>query len=294
MAAIAFGGTDPQQGEQQFFANPLELPEALRLAPIDTMAFHVDGSANVLDSFDADPFKLTNLPSSTNTISTPVTTTTGFEIPQQQAPVQQQHAPTLHSHLLQDSGFTTAQAINLMQASLASSLQVSSLSSQLAEPPIMQTQQLQHTMMEDDTADPPSPPVISSDDMDTESLLSNDTPSPSSSPSSSSSAPRHDISIQCGTPSAHESFIAALTEDSEDHGGNLDFFIDDLHHQHQEESTLLQQQQQQQHYRQKTSLSGQQESRSISLKESSGGAYSCQKDVEKVNTLLFDSQVMEC
>ncbi|KAG0241787.1 hypothetical protein BG011_003442, partial [Mortierella polycephala] len=29
MAAIAFGGTDPQQ-EQQFFANPLELPEALR------------------------------------------------------------------------------------------------------------------------------------------------------------------------------------------------------------------------------------------------------------------------
>ncbi|KAG0018943.1 hypothetical protein BGZ81_010017 [Podila clonocystis] len=42
MAAIAFGGTDPQQQEQQFFANPLELPEALRLAPIDTMAIEID------------------------------------------------------------------------------------------------------------------------------------------------------------------------------------------------------------------------------------------------------------
>ncbi|KAG0052310.1 hypothetical protein BGZ83_002749 [Gryganskiella cystojenkinii] len=38
MAAIAFGGTDPEQ-EQQFFANPMELPEALRLAPIDAMMF---------------------------------------------------------------------------------------------------------------------------------------------------------------------------------------------------------------------------------------------------------------
>ncbi|KAG0285557.1 hypothetical protein BGZ96_010202 [Linnemannia gamsii] len=291
MAAIAFGGSDPQQEEQQFFANPLELPEALRLAPIDTMAFHVDGSANVLDSFDADPFKLTNVSSVTANTSTPVTTTTGLEITQQQASVQQQHTPTLHSQLSQDSGFTAAQAINLMQATLASSLQVSTLSSHLTEPHVVQTQQLQHTMMEDDTADPPSPPAISSDDMDTESLLSNDTPSPSSSPSSSSSAPRHDISIQCGTPSSHESFIAALTEDTEDHGGNLDFFIDDHpHHHHHEESTLLQQQ----HYQHKTSFSGQQESRSIPSKESSGGTYSCQKDVEKVNTLLFDNQVMEC
>ncbi|KAG0322729.1 hypothetical protein BGZ99_003167 [Dissophora globulifera] len=44
MAAIAFGGTDPtlqpesdMPQEQHFFANSLELPEALRLAPIDTM-----------------------------------------------------------------------------------------------------------------------------------------------------------------------------------------------------------------------------------------------------------------
>ncbi|KAG0078198.1 Transcriptional activator of fatty acid utilization [Linnemannia elongata] len=271
MAAIAFGGTDPQQEEQQFFANPLELPEALRLAPIDTIAFHVDGSTNVLDSFNADPFKLTDLSGAIPT-STPVTTTTGFEIPQQQAPAQ--HTPTLHSQPPQDSSFTATQAINLMQAALASSLQVSSLSSQLTEPPIVQTQQLQHTMMEDDTADPPSPPAISSDDMDTESLLSNDTPSPSSSPSSSvGPAPRHDISIQCGTPSPHESFIAALTEDAHDHDSNLDFFIDDHHYQHKSS-----------------------ESRSTSLKDSSSssGGYSCQKDVEKVNTLLFDNQVMEC
>ncbi|KAF9924139.1 hypothetical protein FBU30_005833 [Linnemannia zychae] len=39
MAAIAFGGTDPHQ-EQQFFADPLELPEALRLAPIDSILFN--------------------------------------------------------------------------------------------------------------------------------------------------------------------------------------------------------------------------------------------------------------
>ncbi|KAG0273064.1 Transcriptional activator of fatty acid utilization [Linnemannia exigua] len=292
MAAIAFGGTDPQQEEQQFFANPLELPEALRLAPIDTMSFHVDGSTNLLDSFDADPFKLTNLSATIASTSTPTTTatstttttatstttttTTGFEIPQRTLT---QHTPTLHSQLSQDSNFTTAQAINLMQATLASSLQVSQLPTQLAEPPVLQTQQ--HTMMEDDTADPPSPPAISSDDMDTESLLSNDTPSPSSSSSSPANpASRHDISIQCGAPIAHESFIAALTEDTENHSSNnLDFFIDDQpqhhhHHHHQEEpSSLLQ-------------------SRSISLKDS--GAYSCQKDVEKVNTLLFDNQVMEC
>ncbi|KAF9135758.1 hypothetical protein BGX30_011453 [Mortierella sp. GBA39] len=271
MAAIAFGGTDPQQEEQQFFANPLELPEALRLAPIDTMAFHADGSTSVLDSFDANPFKLTDL-SGVTTTSTPVTTTTGFEIPQQQAQVQ--HTPTLHSQLSQDSSLTTAQTINLIQTTLASSLQVSSLSSQLAEPPVVQMEQLLHTMMEDDTADPPSPPAVSSDDMDTESLLSNDTPSPSSSPSSSAGpAPRHDISIQCGTPSPHESFIAALAEDTHDHDSNLDFFIDDHHYQHKPS-----------------------ESRSASSKDSSSssGGYSCQKDVEKVNTLLFDNQVMEC
>ncbi|KAG0357252.1 hypothetical protein BGX24_006249 [Mortierella sp. AD032] len=226
MAAIAFGGTDPQQEDQQFFANPLELPEALRLAPIDTMTFHVDGSTNVLDSFDADPFKLTNLSSAVAPVSTPATTTTttttttGFEIPQQ---TPTQHTPTLHSQLSQDSNFTTAQAINLMQATLASSLQVSQLPSQLAEPSLLQTQ-LQHTKMEDDTADPPSPPAISSDDMDTESLLSNDTPSPSSSSSSPVNlASRQDISIQCGAPIAHESFIAALTEDTEGHGIAVNF-----------------------------------------------------------------------
>ncbi|KAI9235110.1 MAG: fungal-specific transcription factor domain-containing protein [Podila humilis] len=56
MAAIAFGGTDPQQQELQFFANPLELPEALRLAPIDTIAFQMEslgtgGTSTGLDSF---------------------------------------------------------------------------------------------------------------------------------------------------------------------------------------------------------------------------------------------------
>ncbi|KAF9433103.1 hypothetical protein BGZ76_009883, partial [Entomortierella beljakovae] len=56
MAAIAFGGSDPQQ-EQQFFANPLELPEALRLAPIDSVMFQVDGTSN-MDTFGADSLGL--------------------------------------------------------------------------------------------------------------------------------------------------------------------------------------------------------------------------------------------
>ncbi|KAG0208133.1 hypothetical protein BGX33_006460 [Mortierella sp. NVP41] len=285
MAAIAFGGTDPQQEEQQFFANPLELPEALRLAPINTMAFHIDGSTNVLDSFDSDPFKLTSL-SSAATTSTPVSTTTtttstGFETPQQPA-TEVQHSSTLHSQLPQDSDFTTAQAINLMQATLASSLQVSQLSPHLTQPSVVQTQQLQHVMMEDDTADPPSPPAISSDDMDTESLLSNDTPSPSSSPSSCSiPGPRHDMSTQCDDTPSHDSFIASLTEGTgDDHGSSLDFFINDQHQHHF-----------QQH---KSDSQSSQESRSISMKDSSSGAFSCQKDVEKVNTVLFDNQIMEC
>ncbi|GJJ74772.1 hypothetical protein EMPS_07130 [Entomortierella parvispora] len=45
VAAIAFGGTDPLLGDQsledpqQFVANPLDLPESLRLAPIDSITF---------------------------------------------------------------------------------------------------------------------------------------------------------------------------------------------------------------------------------------------------------------
>ncbi|KAF9176057.1 hypothetical protein BGZ50_001958, partial [Haplosporangium sp. Z 11] len=148
-----------------------------------------------------------------------------------------------------------------------------------------QQQQQQHTMMEDDTADPPSPPAISSDDMDMEPSLSGDTPSPSS----AMSAPRQDAQTQCDTPSgysptgssaSHESFMSTLSEDVDHHNGNLPFFMDDHDTSHQ--------QQQQKH-----SNDGQQRQQQSQHAQGKEG-FSCQKDVDKVNTLLFDGQVMEC
>ncbi|KAF9325804.1 hypothetical protein BG006_010718 [Podila minutissima] len=287
MAAIAFGGTDPQQ-EQQFFANPLELPEALRLAPIDTMIFQADGSLTAgagLDSF-ADPLNLGSLSATTSAPST-------FSMPQQvdshllqyqaqtsqpqavqpfqpdpqpQQPQQQpQQPPAQSTTQFSSNQFNAAQALNLMQASLASSLQVSELSTHSQPQP-------QHVMMEDDTADPPSPPAISSDDMDMEGAsLAGDTPSPDS-----SSAPRLDAQTQCetssgyspnGSTSSHESFMSSLTEGSDDHhhtSGHMPFFMA------QTNGQQAQQQQQQQNNPE------------------------CSKDVQKVSTILFDGQVMEC
>ncbi|KAG0354426.1 hypothetical protein BG005_006510 [Podila minutissima] len=288
MAAIAFGGTDPQQ-EQQFFANPLELPEALRLAPIDTLMFQADGSLTAgagLDSF-ADPLNLGSLSATTSAPSTfsmtqqvdshllqyqaqtsqPQTVQTFQSQPQPQQPQQQQQPqqpPAQSTTQFSSNQFNATQALNLMQASLASSLQVS-------EPSTHSQSQQQHAMMEDDTADPPSPPAISSDDMDMEGAsLAGDTPSPDS-----SSAPRQDAQTQCetssgyspnGSTSSHESFMSSLTEGSDDHHhttGHMPFFM---------AQTNGQQAQQQQ-------------------QQSNPG---CSKDVEKVNTILFDGQVMEC
>ncbi|KAF9925425.1 hypothetical protein FBU30_004781 [Linnemannia zychae] len=322
MAAIAFGGTDPHQEEQQFFANPLELPESLRLAPIDAMMFGVDGTGTSgLDSFGVDSLVqlggLDNSAATTGTVTTNAATAVGattatttaasvaaaiggFDIPthnaeshllqyqhmqpqltfqqqqqqqqqlllqqqqqlqqqqaqqtqqtqqvqqaqqqtqqnqqfqqqlqqqfqqhlqqssqQQQAPAKssipavtqptaqiasqpQQQQATSTSGLFSQAGnsstFSTAQALNFMQAALASSLQVRSPTP--LQQDLQQHQQATPTpnavtptsvpiaapmsvspQMEDDTADPPSPPAIfSSDDMDMEAAsLTDDTPSP--------------------------------------------------------------------------------------------------------------------
>ncbi|KAF8985644.1 hypothetical protein BGZ52_010321, partial [Haplosporangium bisporale] len=259
MAAIAFGGTDPQQ-EQQFFANPLELPEALRLAPIDTMMFQADGSlaGTGLDSFGTDPLNLGSL-SATSASPTFMTqqvdshllqyqaqtsqtqTMQSFQQPQQPQsqpqpqpqpqpqsqtqPQQQQQSPAQNTTQFSSNQFNATHALNLMQATLASSLQVSESTTTHSQP------QPQHAMMEDDTADPPSPPAISSDDMDMEGAsLAGDTPSPDS-----SSVPRQDAQTQCETSSgyssnstsSHESFMSSLTEGSDRHdsSGHMPFFM---------------------------------------------------------------------
>ncbi|KAF9182826.1 hypothetical protein BGZ50_004668, partial [Haplosporangium sp. Z 11] len=146
MAAIAFGGTDPQQ-EQQFFANPLELPEALRLAPIDAMMFQVDGTTG-LDSFGADPLQLSSLHSTATTAAPTTAATSGFSMPvqtgshllqyqqhQQQSSQQQQHqqgqqqqvqssvSMAQNTGLFSSESFDATQALNLMQATIASALQ---------------------------------------------------------------------------------------------------------------------------------------------------------------------------
>ncbi|KAF9580876.1 hypothetical protein BGW38_002298 [Lunasporangiospora selenospora] len=238
MAAIAFGGSDPTQ-EQQFFANPLDLPEALRLAPIDSMLFQVDsstgdsGASSSLDPLGADPLHLAGAPTTTGGA------TTAFGLPlqgssnllqyQQQVTTAPTTAPSvvqsgvhqMQVPQVQQQHNTAIEALDLMQASLLSALQVNS-------PPIQQQQlqqQLQRpqstTMMEDDAADPPSPPAISSDDMDMEAAsLYDDIPSPpdvssaSSSVSSASAVPtssRIDTQTQCG---ALSSLLASVASSS--------------------------------------------------------------------------------
>lgn len=347
MAAIAFGGTDPQQ-EQQFFADPLELPEALRLQPIDSMLLgqldSVTGSTPdvSLDPFGADTssfdFRVSPLQQQPQaqvqqTAQQQLVQQQQAHLLQYQSPVpiqirqqQQQQQPIIHSQSptmmqhnqiqlstgtntstptsaaseISTNTFTAAQTQSLMQdlsSNLTSVLQMrqtqsynNHTSTVTSAPTIVttaatfgQVQQQQkqkqqlNTMMEDDTADPPSPPAISSDDMDMESSSLSDDPdlfiSPTSSSSSSSSASssssRHDVQIQCqfddvdvdgakATAAAREAFLASLTKVAAMGFGNGGH-----------------QRQQQQH-------------------DNSRRVDANQKDVDKVNTLLFDGQAMEC
>lgn len=129
-------------------------------------------------------------------------------------------------------------------------------------------------MMEDDTADPPSPPAISSDDMDMESAcLSDEIDSPSSdiissssSSSSGSAAPRVDVQTQC--------------EDGEelDDSRMLDMGVRPKLSQTASVPS-------------NPPLAGNEKQHDLSLNQHQQG---CHKDVENVNSLLFDSQAMEC
>ncbi|KAG0280691.1 hypothetical protein BGZ95_009158 [Linnemannia exigua] len=370
MAAIAFGGTDPQQ-EQQFFADPLELPEALRLAPIDSMLFsQIDAVTSATGSTGLDPFgsDTSSFDFGVSSMQQQAHVQTASQqqqllqqqqahllqyqqqaVQQQQPPsnvpvhIQQQQQPIVNPQV-QDSqfqlsnnatgaasststgtsnnsdvstnAFTAAQTQSLMQeltSNLTSVLQMRhstglhhqqqqqqqqqyhstdtstptiNTSSTIAQ---VQQQQPPHAMMEDDTADPPSPPAISSDDMDMESSSLSDDPdlfiSPSTSSSSSfspSSPPtslissRHDVQTQCqfdaadvdgakATAAARESFLASLTKVAVMSLGTA------------AASGGVGHQRQQQKQQRKES-------------EMDVG----QKDVDKVNTLLFDGQAMEC
>ncbi|KAF9135584.1 hypothetical protein BGW39_001910 [Mortierella sp. 14UC] len=350
MAAIAFGGTDPQQ-EQQFFADPLELPEALRLAPIDALLFsqidEVTGSTDTASfDFGMSPLQQHQHQHQQCHVQTaaqqqellqqqqahllqyqqaiqPQLSSVPVQIQQQQ---QQQQQPIVHSQVqdnqiqfsssapssassstststnatsgssnsdVSTNAFTAAQTQSLMQeltSNLTSVLQMRQTAAPQSQPTRQQHQQqhqhqqLHHAMMEDDTADPPSPPAISSDDMDMESSsLSDDpelfiSPSNSTSSSSSSSSSRHDVQTQCQfdaadvdgvktTAAAREAFLTSLTKVAVmGLGGAVKGSL-------QRQQQQLQQQEQQ---RKETVTDGD------------------QKDVDKVNTLLFDGQAMEC
>lgn len=245
MAAIAFGGTDPQQQEQQFFANPLELPEALRLAPIDTMAFQMESlGTGGPTSAGMEPFgdAMMGLQRNGAFNLVPQQQSTLLQYQQQMLSRPQQQVTT--EAMMQTSmgcssdanSMTSDQFVssavqnqNLMQelsSSLSASLHMKQSNTSIitAQPivpsqspcviiqysqssppqPFQQLQQqLQNVMMEDGTADPPSPPAVSSDDMDMESnCLSDDTDSPGE-------ASRQDAQTQCDST---DRFISSLTK----------------------------------------------------------------------------------
>ncbi|KAF9196290.1 hypothetical protein BGZ50_001039 [Haplosporangium sp. Z 11] len=85
MAAIAFGGTEPQLHErQQFFTSPLDLPDALRLAPIETMMLSgmdsMAPSSTVVKSSAATGMDALNTVSGGNTDSTFLSVSGAFTI----------------------------------------------------------------------------------------------------------------------------------------------------------------------------------------------------------------------
>ncbi|GJJ68168.1 hypothetical protein EMPS_00514 [Entomortierella parvispora] len=159
-----------------------------------------------------------------------------------------------------------------------------------------QGQKQHHATMEDDAADPPSPPAVSSDDMDMESSSLSDDPDRSS-PTSSAPAPRQDAQTQFNSsvttdaatesmninPSdslvSHASFLSSLTTTSNLYGEHQ-------RQQQQNQQQQNQQQQQQQHQQQ------QQDAQQGSATKD--GQFGCHKDVDRVNNLLFDEQAMEC
>ncbi|KAI1321287.1 hypothetical protein EDD11_006623 [Mortierella claussenii] len=194
MAAIAFGATDSLQNQQQqFFASPLELPEALRLTPIDSTLFsQVDTTT-------------------TGGLSTPLAAVgAGGGLGQHQggfhfeSTQHQQHQSSTQSGLLssqqqqnpQLSGIPRNGNVcgNHANSSLDSESQ-SRLSQELSPTLSLDLQEQHVDIMKEDEADSPSPPVISSDDMDVESSCLSDDPGQSLSRFSSTTITRAESAI---------------------------------------------------------------------------------------------------
>ncbi|KAF9584619.1 hypothetical protein BGW38_005828 [Lunasporangiospora selenospora] len=173
MAAIAFGGSDPQQEQQQFFASPLDVPEALRLAPIDSMLFQVDsaittsgptaGSLAGLGAFGSTPtapivtdplLNLGSLHAAPNPGFNMVQQTQMNPTPQPSAPsfepMLQQQSSTPHvvtSQSTSNSQYSTVQSQNLMQeisSNLSTLLQMRLASSQPWDVNVSQQQDVSH------------------------------------------------------------------------------------------------------------------------------------------------------
>ncbi|KAG0227452.1 hypothetical protein BGW41_003811 [Actinomortierella wolfii] len=365
MAAIAFGGTDPQQ-EQQFFANPLDLPEALRLAPIDQLMFQVDPTTPTTSAVAAPttvvPSAVTATTDASAGLSTfghhsvaPTSTTSDLIDPNSMhlnhaaafggtqnytsAPAQ---TPIVSSQAASSAGFVATAPVSAapqppkmdasallsaammgVAAAVTSGQNPLSIFSQMhqqqqqqhssfhpSQPQQQQQQEHQqqqqqqapqqhtlnnihHTMMEDDTADPPSPPAISSDDMDMESAcLSDEISSPSNSSSSSSS--ENSIFTSTAKSASSTSTSSNLRVDVQtqcEEGEELD------------ESKMLDVAS-----RPKLSIAASVPSnpplagtnptttveQSLHLQQQQQQQQGCHKDVESVNSLLFDNQAMEC
>ncbi|KAG0230477.1 hypothetical protein BGX31_005818 [Mortierella sp. GBA43] len=247
MAAIAFGGIDPsqdQQGgqQQELFANPLDLPEGLRLAPIDMMLY------SQVDALGGTPSTTTGTP------VVGVMSTTGLDAFGENASSMGAASGVLQQGQnpfgFGNGAFAQVQSpIQELSKTLTSTLQMqpqplipTSTSIPLVSllPPQPQPQATpqqiprHHATMEDAAADPPSPLVVSSDDMDVEpSSLSDDAESSTSiavvpttaasAASASAPAPRLDAETQCdptsdvesidgGDEDPMEKFISALTK----------------------------------------------------------------------------------
>ncbi|KAG0259456.1 hypothetical protein BG011_002620 [Mortierella polycephala] len=152
MAAIAFGGTEPQLLEgQQFFTNPLDLPDTLRLASIETMMF------SEMDTMAAPNIVVKRMDALTGTTSRGNTDPTFQPVsgvfttaPVQQQQQQQSQLKQQHSHMLQYQGpdlcqeastqFSTTTAQSLVQVQSSNLISDLQMHQSLVETPTVPSQ----------------------------------------------------------------------------------------------------------------------------------------------------------
>ncbi|KAG0367727.1 hypothetical protein BGZ54_003371, partial [Gamsiella multidivaricata] len=130
-------------------------------------------------------------------------------------------------------------------------------------------------VMEDDAADPPSPPAVSSDDMDIEaSSLSDDSDRQSVAQAAEAvAAPRQDAQTQCDITSGNEydKYASSSSAEANVHGAAHESFVASLTSADMGLNTAIRQQ------------------------ESAGeGGYRRHRNVEEVSSLVFDERAMEC